>query len=66
MKELLNLVKNSKESLNGLARENKVFLICVPSHEGIFGNEKADQLAKEDTTVPFSGSEPFCSITIRD
>jgi hypothetical protein len=36
----------------------------VPSHEGIFGNEVADQLARTGSEYLFTGTEPACSISI--
>jgi hypothetical protein len=36
----------------------------VPGHEGIAGNETADQLAKIGAEYPFTGPEPACGIYI--
>jgi hypothetical protein len=36
----------------------------VPGHEGIVGNETADQLAKTGSEHLFTGPEPACSISI--
>jgi ribonuclease HI len=36
----------------------------VPGHEGIVGNETADQLARTGSEHPFTGSEPACGISI--
>jgi ribonuclease HI len=36
----------------------------VPGHEGIAGNETADQLAGTGSEHPFIGPEPACWISI--
>jgi ribonuclease HI len=49
-----------RKSLNQLANHNRVTLMWVPGHEGVEGNEIADQLAREGAQAPFYGPEPFC------
>jgi hypothetical protein len=56
-----------------LADHNRVQLVWVPGHEGIAGNETADEMAKIGSEHPFIGPEPACGIstgvakkTIRD
>jgi hypothetical protein len=39
-------------------------LIWVPGHEGIVGNETADQLARAGSDHPLIGPEPACGISI--
>jgi hypothetical protein len=48
-----------------LAECNKVHLMWVPGHNGIKGNEIADQLAKMGSLHPFIGPEPACGISGR-
>jgi ribonuclease HI len=57
------LVWDCHQSLMQLARHNRVQLIWVPGHEGIAGNETADQLAKAGSEHPFIGPEPACGIS---
>ena len=58
------LVWGCHQSLTQLARHNRVQLIWVPGHEGIAGNETADQLARTGSEQPFIGPEPACGISI--
>jgi ribonuclease HI len=58
------LVWNCHQSLIQLAEHNRVQLIWVPGHEGIDGNETADQLTRTESENPFIGPELACSISI--
>ena len=59
------LVWNCLNNLKTLANHNKLSLKWVPGHEGISGNERADQLAKKAAAEPFVGPEPVCGISRR-
>lgn len=51
-----------RRSLSQLAKNNSLTLMWVPGHEGIEGNEVADELAKRGANaIPF-GPEPFCGL----
>lgn len=56
------LVWQCKQSLKELTGNNRLSLVWVPSHQGIEGNESADQLAREGATSPLIGPEPFCGL----
>jgi ribonuclease HI len=58
------LVWDCHQSLIQLARQNRVQLVWVPGHEGIAGNELADQQARLGSEHPFTGPEPVCGISI--
>jgi hypothetical protein len=58
------LVWDCHRSLTQLARHNRVQLIWVPGHEGIVGNETADQLARTGSEHPFTGPDLACGTSI--
>ena len=56
------LVWDCVSALNELGRHKKVTLAWVPGHKGHQGNEKADELARQGSSMAFVGPEPFCGI----
>jgi ribonuclease HI len=71
VKALNNFQINSKldwnchQSLRRLTEHNRVQMIWVPGHLGIDGHEKADQLARQDSSRPFIGPEPVLGISAK-
>ena len=55
------LVLEYLECLSELATHNSVQLVWVPGHEGILGNERADELAK-GADISFTGPEPVLGL----
>ena len=55
-------VKSCYDALQSLARLNKVKLGWVPGHQGIAGNELADELARAGSESAFIEPEPYCGI----
>jgi ribonuclease HI len=55
-------VWDSHQFLIQLAKHNRVQQIWMPGHEGIVGDEMADQLARMGSELPIIGSEPASSI----
>jgi ribonuclease HI len=58
------LVWDCYQTLMELSNHNSVQLVWVPGHEGVAGNEVADQLAKIGSEHPFIGPEPAYGISI--
>ena len=56
------MVLESLGCLDELATHNSVQLVWVPRHEGILGNERADELAKKGADTPFTGPEPILGL----
>ena len=52
------LVLECLECLSELATHNSVQLVWVPGHEGVFGNVRAEELAKKGADTLFTGPEP--------
>lgn len=57
------LVIACRDKLEELSILNAVNLIWVPGHSGIFGNEWADELAREGAETDFVGPEPALPIS---
>ena len=68
MKALESVIVRSKlflqflGCLDELAAYNSVQLMWVPGHEGILGNERANQLALKVADTPFTGPEPVLDL----
>jgi hypothetical protein len=58
------LVWGCHQSITQLTTHNRFQLIWVPGHEGIVGNETADQLTKTGSEHLFIGLEPACAISV--
>ena len=52
------------ESLKALGRHNNLTLMWVPGHQGITGNERADELAKTGGVEQFIGPEPALGLPL--
>ena len=55
-------MKECREALQQLADLNRVTLIWIPGHEGIAGNERADELARRGSGTPLEGTEPVVGV----
>jgi ribonuclease HI len=53
-----SLVSQCWHSLQELSSTNRVYLVWVPGHSDIEGNEKADKLARKGSKLNFCGPEP--------
>jgi hypothetical protein len=59
------LVRGFHQSLVKLAEHNRLQLVWVPGHMGIDGNERADQLARQGSSLPLKGHEPALCISAK-
>lgn len=57
------LMTECLDSLRCLSNSNKVNLIWVPGHNNVVGNEKADELARMGSKIPFCGPKPALGLT---
>ena len=57
------LVLDIADQLNTLGTSHKVELRWVPGHEGVHGNELADELAREGSSCTPIGPEPFLPLS---
>ena len=53
------IVLDIADQLNTLGTSHRVELRWVPGHEGVYGNELADELAREGSSSIPIGPEPF-------
>lgn len=56
------LVKECKLSLNRLSQKRRITIAWTPGHQGIEGNEIADELARKGADENFYGPEPSLPI----
>ncbi|KAL5263830.1 hypothetical protein ACHWQZ_G005038 [Mnemiopsis leidyi] len=53
------MILETINSLNTLGNNNKVSINWIPGHEGVPGNERADELARQGSSTRPVGPEPF-------
>ncbi|XP_048006780.1 uncharacterized protein LOC125242117 [Leguminivora glycinivorella] len=53
-----SLVRECREELNSIGKHRSVTVAWVPGHQGVTGNEKADELARAGAETEFLGPEP--------
>jgi hypothetical protein len=51
-----------RKAHNKLGTKHKVEIRWIPDHEGAPGNETADELTREGSTLPTVGPEPFFTV----
>ena len=56
------LVMDCRDSVNELAKHNRVRICWVPGHKGVEGNEIADELARKGASTKLIGPEPACGL----
>jgi ribonuclease HI len=56
------LVRGCISALNKVGEENSLTVTWVPGHEGVEGNEIADELARDGSAASFYGPEPAICI----
>lgn len=59
------LVEECFQAVQSLAEKNQVWLLWIPGHSGLDGNELSDQLAKQGSTTQFIGPEPALGVSVQ-
>ncbi|XP_061725440.1 uncharacterized protein LOC133531320 [Cydia pomonella] len=52
------LVRECREELNSIGEQRRVTVAWVPGHQGVTGNERADELARIGAETEYMGPEP--------